>query len=232
MTLVLALLLDPLGQPQSELGWLENAPWAKLGLAITVAVMVLTVGTTMARRRPRRRANRRPSFDLDVARLDQQPVTTIAQARDGAVHIEGVLASSVGNLGGSPGRERVWHNRARADRSSAVASELVLVRDESGQTAIEGLDRARVIAAIDHAPAERPKAHDTVSLYLGDRVQVLGHFRAESHGDDEDPTDRVYGIMGTQGHVQVRVLHRPDPEGDPLPEAENDAPVESPDAPP
>ena len=97
----------------------------------------------------------------------------------------------------------------RASRRAAVAAELVLVRDESGQASIECLDLARVIAATNPKAGGRSQAVDTVSLHIGDRVQILGYFRAEQHGDDHKAADRVFGMLGDKGHIQVRLLERP-----------------------
>ena len=55
------------------------------------------------------------------ARFGDNLSFTVADATEGPLHIVGVLASASGTLGGTPGSERVWHNRAGGDRSQAVA---------------------------------------------------------------------------------------------------------------
>jgi hypothetical protein len=198
-----------------ELGWLGNAPWAKVGLVITVAVFVLTLGGAMAKRRPgsrRVKTQGKRDFDLSVAKLESLAVGPIALATSGPVHFEGVLSSANQTLGGPPERARVYHNRKGASRHAAVAAELVLLRDESGQAALEGLETARVIAAVDPKAGGRSQAPDTISLHIGDRVQVLGYFRAEMHGDDEQAAERVFGALGEDGQIQVRLLERPSSE--------------------
>jgi hypothetical protein len=149
--------------------------------------------------RPRQRA----TIDLDVARMESLPRTAIATAKRGPCHVEGILHSAHGRLGGEPGRECIYRNLAAGDRVTAVAAELVLLADDSGRCSLENLDRARVIA-----PKEGPKHRRFVALYLGDRVQVLGHFAAEHVGDDADPTTHVYGGFGEDGYFQVRLLER------------------------
>ncbi len=213
-----APVIDPEAEGQ-ELGWLTDAPWAKVALVITVALFVLTLGSSMAKRAGRRRGNtlNRRDFSLEVARLESLPRTPIAEAHDGPVHFEGVIASASETLGGEDGRERVYFNRAGAGRRTAVASELVLVRDESGQVSIEDLDGARVIAAKERRAGARVSDAANISLRIGDRVQLLGYFRGEVHGHDEAPEQRVYGVLGGGKPVQVRVMALDDPPADPPP---------------
>lgn len=212
-SLVRQLGFDPLDLETSsagELSWLGSAPWAKVALIITVAVFVLMFGGVLAKRGTRRGSalGGRRDFSLEVARLESLPATPIAEAHDGPVHFEGTLSSASETLGGEPGKERVYFNRAGAGRRSAVASELVLLRDATGQVSIEGLENARVIAAKERKGG-RHDAPDTISLRLGDRVQLLGHFRSELHGRDEAPEERVYGVIGDGQQIQVRVLAAP-----------------------
>lgn len=195
-----------------EITWLGDAPWARVGLVICAAVFVLTVGGVLAKRRPRGlrlEGGGKKDFDLQIARLESLPVTPIASANDGPVHLQGVLSSANQTLGGPPRSARIYHNRKGASRRAAVAAQLVLLRDESGQASIECLDLARVIAATNPKAGGRSQAVDTVSLHIGDRVQVLGYFRAEHHGDDHKAADRVFGMLGDRGHIQVRLLERP-----------------------
>lgn len=194
-----------------ELGWLTDAPWGRVAVIVAIAVVVFTLGTGFTKRlgRGRAAARRRPDFDLRIAKLESLPPTSIADANDGPVHIEGVIASANETLGGPPERARVYFNQKGAGRKAAVAAELVVVRDATGQVAIEDLEAARVIAASDGKPA-RPDARPTYSLRLGDRVQLLGDFRREVHAKkNEAAKDGIFGVMGDQGQIQVRLLERP-----------------------
>jgi hypothetical protein len=195
-----------------ELDWLQHGPWATLAVLIAAAVAVLMAGNLVTRRRPRRGSTRpRGDFDLDVARMQDLPVTAIAEAKAGPVHLEAVLVSSTGSLGGAPGRECVWRNRHAGSRSTAVGSELVIAQDASGQVGVERLEQARVLAPKDPGGAR----HEFASLYLGDRVQLLGRFRRERYGDDLDPDRRVYGMLGVDSDVQIKLLERPAPDSPP-----------------
>jgi hypothetical protein len=146
-----------------------------------------------------------------VARLEKKPPTPIAELKAGAVRIEGVLRSASGNLGGKPGRECVWRNREGARPESAVAAELVFVADDSGKCAVEGLESALVIA-----PSEKLTVHhESVSLYLGDRVEIYGTFSADKVEDESDPTQTVYGTLSAAPGLDVRLVQRPKPESTP-----------------
>ena len=194
------------GLLEDDLGWLISAPWGKSVLVVVVALLVLAAGNALLKRKPwTNDARHRPDFDLEVARLESLPVSEIASARKGPVHLEGSIASAVGSLGGDPGRECVYRNRVGAGRGSAVGSELILVRDGSGQVGIENLEHARVVAPRERAD---PRAPETYSLHVGDHVEVLGEFTIQPHGDDTDPRDRVYGMLGADRRLQVRVLER------------------------
>ena len=212
------LMATMLGPASTEdLGWLGDAPWAKVGLVITVAVFVLTIGGAMAKRKPRGSGvnfRGKRDFDLQVAKLESLAVSPIASATSGPVHLEGVLSSANETLGGPPQSARIYHNRKGASRKAAVAAELVLLRDDSGQASIEQLELARVIAATDPKADGRSQAADTISLHIGDRVQVLGYFRAELHGDDDLAAERVFGVLGDDGQIQVRLLERPAPDAE------------------
>jgi hypothetical protein len=204
---------------EEDIGWIMNAPWASAALVITLAVIVLTAGNMLMKRKPGRRRRARPDFDLEVARLENLPVTAIAEAKPGAVHLEGVIISSVGKLGGAEGRECIYRNRVGAGRQGAVGSELIVVRDDTGQVGVEKLEEARVIAPREKPTGVSSRATETYALYIGDRVQVLGDFAAQRYGEDEDPRERVYGMLGGHSQVQLRVLERPTAEnGDAEPE--------------
>lgn len=190
------------GAPPHELQWLTDGPWAVVWFLALLAIVVLWFGRRAQSNDPSRPRRRAP-IDLDVARMDSLPRTAIAAAKAGPCHVEAVIHSAHGSLGGEAGHECVYRNLARGDRATAVAAELVLVADESGRCALENLDRARVIA-----PKEGPKNREFVALYVGDRVQVLGRFAPEHVGDDADPTTHVYGGFGADGYFQVRLVER------------------------
>jgi len=201
-----------------DLGWLFTSQWSTLAVLVTLAVAVLAVGGMMSRNADRRRARSRKAagFDLDVARMDALPPTPIRELTRGAAHVTGTVHSSVGVLGGAPGRECVYRNRAGGDRSTAVGSELIVVADETGRVAVEQLEQARVLA-----PKHDDGRHETISLHIGDRVQVLGTFEPDP-SEDDDPAARVYGSFGSAGAVQVKVLSPPrrEPTRDPAPAPE------------
>ncbi|MCA9689219.1 MAG: hypothetical protein KC636_06390 [Myxococcales bacterium] len=137
----------------------------------------------------------------------RQLITPIAQAQAAPVMIRGTLVNADGNLGGAPGRECVWRNRAHARRDAAIGSEMVVIADGSGRAILENLERAQVIA-----PAEQVSAHhESVSLYLGDEVEVIGVFAPERHGEDAEPSAQVYGTLGADGRLHVRLHARPRP---------------------
>ena len=200
-----------------EIDWLLSGPWATLAFLVIAAVAVLLVGNLLARARRGGRA--RASFDLEVARMESLPVTPSDQVAAGPAHVEGVVASSTGSLGGPLGRPRIYQNRAGSDRKTAVGTELFLVRDARGQVAIENIEEGRVLA-----PVESGGPHDVVALYIGDRVQVLGVFETDVRGDPETPHLRVYGSFGSKGQVQVKVLERPKPPADADNESTGDDP--------
>jgi hypothetical protein len=142
-----------------------------------------------------------------VAAIERRAPTAIAEAVGGLVRIEGTIVNASGNLGGRRGRECVWRNRAGANPDSAVAAELIVVADATGQAGVENLERARIIA-----PAEPHGLHwENVSLYLGDRIEVIGTFEADRVGDEADPTQLVYGTLGGRDPLQVRLVHREAP---------------------
>jgi hypothetical protein len=214
---------------QSDIDWLLDAPWAKVALLITLAVGVMILTNAMMRKKKGARGIRRkPDFDLRVAKLEQLPVTAIADARAGEIHLVGTLAKGEGALGTGP-RACVYQNRAKSSRATAIAAELILLGDESGIVGLEQLEDARVIAPKeDHGP------HDTIGLYLGDRVEVVGELMVF----DEPQTAggrELRGMLGSLGQIQVRVLERPEPpsskqgEGAGEPEAPDTAPASQPD---
>ena len=194
-----------------ELHWLSSVNWTAPLLLICLAVGVLFWSRQMAARRKRGGAKRSGSgrnldFDLEIARLENQAPVAIADAKPGLVHIRGTIESAVGSLGGTKGRERIWYNRAGAARHAAIGVDLCLVADESGRVALEDLGSARVIA-----PKQGPTDDAFMSLQIGDHVEVLGSFIVE-HVKKQDaqgtPPD-VFGVVGRDRQLQVRVLERP-----------------------
>lgn len=140
-----------------------------------------------------------------VAKLERRDPTPIADCTDGPVRIEGVLTRAAGSLGGAPGLECIWRNRAGARPDCAVACEVVIIADDSGHCGIEALEGAYVIA-----PHERlTHHHESISLYLGDRVEVFGHFERDKVDDPKDPSQTVYGTLGASGGLDLRLVHRP-----------------------
>ncbi len=212
---------------EEDITWLLSGPWGTLALLIVLAVVVLMAGSMMSKYRGKGRS--RVGFDLDVAKMENLPPTPIAELVAGPAHAVGTISSTTGSLGGPPERARVYMNRAGSDRSTAVGSELIVVQDDSGKVAVEELESARVLA-----PREEAGAHEAISLYVGDRVQVLGQFKPEVHGEDESPAERVYGIFGADGQVQIKALERaPVPEPDePTGDSTDDTPGDSTDATP
>ncbi len=199
---------QPVPDDPSQINWLLDAPWAKVALLITVAVGVLILAN--ARMRAKKRGGgirRKPDFDLRVAKLEELPVSTIAAAKAGPIHLVGALRKGEGALGTGP-RACVFQNRAGSSRATAIAAELVLLDDETGLVGLEQLEAARVIAPKeDHGP------HDTIALYLGDRVEVVGElmrFEAPQTVDGQP----LRGMLGSLGQFQVRVIERPGPEAD------------------
>jgi hypothetical protein len=202
---------------------IEEAPafeWSYVVLALLVpaAILVYVVGNARAkrlgnprnlepkgRRLPRGAHKADPQFAGFVARaLERGLLTPIASAQAQPIMIRGVITSADGNLGGAPGRECVWRNRSGAARDAAVAAEFIVVADATGRVTLENLERAEVIA-----PEEKSGARvASCGLYIGDEVEAIGHFKPERFGDDPDPTRLVYGSMGGDGNLHVRVHHR------------------------
>ena len=65
--------------------------------------------------------------------------------------------------------------------------------------------------------------YEWISLYVGDEVEVLGRFTPERvEGDADDPREVVYGTLGADGPLEVRLVQRP-----PVEEAEPEPSTES-----
>lgn len=173
------------------------------------------------------RRNRPAVWRETVRTLERSDHTPIAEAQSGSIRIRGRLVTASGNLGGEPGRECVWRNRAGARPESAVGADLVVIADDSGKCGIEDLERAYIIAPAD----KHSFHHENVSLYIGDEVEVFGMFDREIVGDDPDATQNVYGTVAALDGLDVRLLHRPtaepggtpDEPGDPAPTPQQDS---------
>lgn len=196
-----------------------------LALLVPVAVVVFFVGSRRFRSQlgssaivPRGRdrfvpgghRRRDAAWRTTVERLEQRVPTAIAEARDGPLRVEATIVSASGNLGGVPGQECVWRNRAGAGPQTAVGADLIIVADDSGRCGVEHLETARVTAPTDTVGAH----YESVALYIGDRVEVIARFEREVVGEHEDPAQLVYGTLGGDGTVDVRLLDRPEPPAD------------------
>jgi hypothetical protein len=186
-----------------DVDWLLDGPWGKVAILLLGAGVVMLVANLLARNNKRRRDLAKPDFNLQVAKLEQLPITTIAAAAPGEVHLEGVLERGDGALGSGP-HACVYQNRARASRATAIAAELTLLSDETGVVALRSLETARVIA-----PKEDNGAHEIIALYLGDRVEVVGEMMTFETPQTAGGRD-LRGTLGSLGQIQVRVIQRPD----------------------
>lgn len=171
------------------------------------------------RRSPRPSAKEDPQFAAMVSRMLQRGlVTPAAEAPAGPVMMRGVLTTADATLGGAPGRECIWRNRSDAPRDAAVAAEYVSLADATGRVMIENLGLAEVVAPEDKVGPHRAYR----SLLLGDEVEVVARFSPERFGEDPDPTRLVYGTLGADGNLHVRVCKR-----EPVPSVRSDLPAES-----
>jgi hypothetical protein len=189
-------------------------PWW-FAVLIPVAILVYYLGNIRAqrsmseratkprgRREPHGRRKDDPQFAAMVGRMMQRGlVTNIAEAEAGPVMFRGVLTTADSTLGGPEGRETVWQNRSGAARDAAIAAEYVVVADATGRATIENLATADVIA-----PEEKLGPHRAYcALRLGDEVEIVARFKPERFGQDPDPTRLVYGTLGADGNLHVRV---------------------------
>lgn len=214
--------------PFSMFGGWDSGQLLWLAFLIPVAVLVFSVGTRRIKSQlgmrsilPRGRDRWLPgeghrrdeAWRAAVDRLEARPPTPIASAQSGLVRIEGVITGATGNLGGAPGRECVWRNRAGAGPKSAVAAELVFIADDSGRCGLEELEQARVVAPVDKVGMH----YESTSLYVGDRIEVIGRFERDVLGEHEDPARLVYGTLGGDGRLDVHVRERSSPTKDAAP---------------
>lgn len=236
---MLPLSMAPASDPFSMFSDWDTEGLALLGVLVVVAVSVFWYGSrrfakergssslrpkgrTLGIHGPRRRD---AEFKVAVERLERRDATPIAKAGPDVVRIEATIVNASGSLGGPKDRACVWRNRAGAQPDSAVGAELVVVADATGRCGVENLEHARVTAV-----AERVGMHyEWLSLYVGDRVEVFGRFEPERVGDDgDDPSAVVYGTLGADGPVEIRLLERPEPADDPPDPAPDPAPDQSP----
>ena len=203
-----------------EVSWFTQGNLLWIMTLMTLAVAVFIVGKRAAkqhtgRRGPRFRDRifaRGLDFDLAIARLESEPLSMSNTAVVGQpVRLRLRILQASGNLGGAAGRERIWHNRAHASRATAVAADWASARDAGGEVLLVGLGRARVIAPFE----ENPRGFSTVSLCLGDEVEVLGIFEGVAVLERLDlepayPGDRAQlsGVVGAGRQLQVRVMSR------------------------
>jgi len=213
----------------------------QLGLMLllaALAVMVVWISRRTGKRRKDSLGKKRPGWAdpqwrAQVELLRQSP-TPIADARAGDVCVVATLASAPLALGGPPERACVWRNTMGSDAATAIAAEIVFVADDSGRAVLEHLELARVIAPLESAPgrgAERTRR--VAALYIGDRVEIIARFDIDKAGDDADPRELVYGTLGAEGLLEIRVLERaispapappesePEPPQLPLPEPDS-----------
>jgi len=195
------------------------------GVLLTLAILVFYLGNRQVqrmlsarnteprgRRLPATKLRHDPQFASLVGRMMQRGLATpIAEAQAEPVLIRGVLTTADGTLGGAPGRECVWQNRSGAPRDAAIAVEYVIVADASGRATIENLAFADVVAPEDKLGPHRASC----ALLLGDEVEVVARFKPERFGEDPDPSRLVYGTLGADGNLHVRVCKRAAPPADP-----------------
>jgi hypothetical protein len=194
--------------------------WSYVVLAVLVpaAILVYVLGNSRmkrlssarnlephGRRLPRGKLKPDPQFGAFVGRaLERGLVTRIAEAGPQPIMLRGTITSADATLGGAPGRECVYRNRSDAPRDAAIASDMIVIADETGRATVENLALAEV-----SAPDEKTGSRNWRSLYIGDTVEVIGRFKPERFGDDPDPTRNVYGAIGGDGNLYVSVRTRP-----------------------
>jgi hypothetical protein len=205
-------------------------------LLAAVAVVVVWVSRRASKRgargpRGKKRPNwADPQWRATVETLREKP-TAIADAKPGDVCVIATLSNAPLALGGPPERACVWRNTMGSDASTAIAAEIVFVADDSGRAALEQLEHARVIAPPESlAGRAGERARRVAALYIGDRVEIVGRFHVDKAGSDPDPRKLVYGTLGAEGPLEIRVLERPAPPEAPAPttnESEPEPPADA-----
>jgi hypothetical protein len=186
-----------------EVDWLVDGPWGKVALLLLGAGVVMLVANLLMRNSKRKRNLMQPDFNLRIAKLEELPISTIAAASRGEVHLEGVLELGAGALGVGA-HPCVYQNRAKASRATAIAAEVTLLSDGTGIVGLTSLENARVIA-----PKEDNGPHDNIALYLGDHVEVVGEMLTYENRVTAGGRE-LRGMLGALGPIQVRVTKRPD----------------------
>jgi hypothetical protein len=211
----------------------------QLGLMLllaSIAVLVVWISRRTGKRSRTGRGKKRPGWAdpqwrAQVETLRQSP-TSIADAKPGDVCVIATLSNAPLSLGGPPEHACVWRNTMGSDASTAIAAELVFVADDTGRAALERLEHARVIAPPESAPGRgNERARRVAALYLGDKVEIIARFDIDKAGDDPDPRKLVYGTLGAEGPVEVRVIERP-ARPTPAPAPSAPSPSEAPSGPP
>ena len=189
-----------------------------LAILIPVAVLVYWFGQRRLGRQlsgrnlePKGRTwgSEEPGMDKQLRKLveqhlQKQDIKLIAELKDASVMIRGTLISAKQHLGGKPGRECVWRNRLHGRPQMAVAAEKVMIADPSGTALLENLTQAFVVA-----PHEKFTLHHTsISLYLGDLVEVIGWFTPSLAGQEQSLKQHLYGTLGIKGQLYVRLCER------------------------
>ena len=187
----------------------------QLGLLLVLAAIAIAVvwysRRQAARRGVRGRKSQRPdwadpAWRKRVTELEEAEVTPIAKAGATTMRVVATIAASPSAISGPPERACVWLNTVGASAEHALAVELVFIADDSGRCALEGLQHARVIGPRENAARDKRN----VALYVGDKIEVFGTFTPERAGDDPDPRKLVYGTLGADGLLEIRVIERPE----------------------
>lgn len=188
----------------------------QLGMLLVLAAVAIGV-VWYARRQAARRGvggrNRSkrpdwadPAWRARVTALEEAEATPIAKAGATTMRVIATIAAAPSSISGPPERACVWLNTVGASPEHALAVELVFIADDSGRCALEGLQHARVIGPREHAARDKRN----VALYVGDKIEVFGTFVPERAGEDPDPRKLVYGTLGADGLLEIRVIERPE----------------------
>jgi hypothetical protein len=228
VAVAIAIAIAPAGDPTDPFsafeGMGERMPLL-VGLVCAAVLVAWLAGRQYRRSRRGGDVGKRTGVRRDaelrrmVVALEDAAATPIAKAQRGPVRVRAKLESASGNLGGAPGRECVWRNRVGAPTDAAVGAELVVLADASGRCGLVQLERARVVA-----PTEKPaRDRETISLYLGDEVEVFACFAPAEARPAGETEARISGTLGADARVEVRLVERP-----PAPAEPPTAPTETP----